>query len=64
MFDYAMAPLLASFLASLMCRFEGVRGFYKGITANVLKNAPAASVTFIVYENVLNMLKLARRKDT
>ncbi|XP_042027614.1 folate transporter 1, chloroplastic-like isoform X1 [Salvia splendens] len=44
-------------------RFEGFRGFYKGITANVLKNAPAASVTFIVYENVLNMLKLARRKD-
>ncbi|KAH6791484.1 folate transporter 1 [Perilla frutescens var. frutescens] len=44
-------------------RFEGLRGFYKGITANVLKNAPAASITFIVYENVLNMLKLARRKD-
>ncbi|KAI3451004.1 hypothetical protein Pfo_007669 [Paulownia fortunei] len=44
-------------------RFEGLRGFYRGITANVLKNAPAASVTFIVYENVLNMLKLARRKD-
>ncbi|CAA0834028.1 Folate transporter 1- chloroplastic, partial [Striga hermonthica] len=45
-------------------RFEGVRGFYKGITANVLKNAPAASITFIVYENVLNMLKLARKKDS
>ncbi|XP_022885696.1 folate transporter 1, chloroplastic isoform X2 [Olea europaea var. sylvestris] len=43
-------------------RFEGVRGFYKGITANVLKNAPAASITFIVYENVLNTLKF-RRKD-
>ncbi|XP_031107100.1 folate transporter 1, chloroplastic isoform X2 [Ipomoea triloba] len=42
-------------------RFEGVRGFYRGITANLLKNVPAASVTFIVYENVLNMLKLARR---
>ncbi|KAK3032276.1 hypothetical protein RJ639_036233 [Escallonia herrerae] len=44
-------------------RFEGFRGFYKGITANLLKNVPAASITFIVYENVLNMLKLARRKD-
>ncbi|GER25546.1 folate carrier protein, partial [Striga asiatica] len=44
-------------------RFEGIRGFYKGITANVLKNAPAASLTFIVYENVLNMLKLAGKKD-
>nr|GMC57521.1 folate transporter 1, chloroplastic isoform X2 [Ipomoea batatas]GMC67776.1 folate transporter 1, chloroplastic isoform X2 [Ipomoea batatas] len=42
-------------------RFEGVRGFYRGITANLLKNVPAASVTFMVYENVLNMLKLARR---
>ncbi|CAK9157094.1 unnamed protein product [Ilex paraguariensis] len=44
-------------------RFEGLRGFYKGITANLLKNVPAASVTFIVYENVLNMLKFARRND-
>ncbi|CAA0839248.1 Folate transporter 1- chloroplastic [Striga hermonthica] len=44
-------------------RFEGIRKFYKGITANVLKNAPAASLTFIVYENVLNMLKLAGKKD-
>ncbi|XP_027179544.1 folate transporter 1, chloroplastic isoform X1 [Coffea eugenioides] len=44
-------------------RYEGLRGFYKGITANVLKNVPAASITFIVYENVLNMLKLAKWKD-
>ena len=45
------------------CRFEGVRGFYKGITPNLLKNVPAASITFIVYENVLKLLKMARRKD-
>lgn len=44
-------------------RFEGFRGFYRGITPNMLKNVPAASITFIVYENVLNMLKYARRKD-
>lgn len=44
-------------------RFEGLRGFYRGITANLLKNVPAASITFIVYENVLNMLKLARTTD-
>ncbi|XP_004509320.1 folate transporter 1, chloroplastic isoform X2 [Cicer arietinum] len=44
-------------------RFEGVRGFYKGITPNLLKNAPASSITFIVYENVLKLLKLARRND-
>ena len=42
------------------CRFEGLRGFYKGITPNLLKNVPAASITFIVYENVLKLLKLAR----
>ncbi|KAF1872101.1 hypothetical protein Lal_00012322 [Lupinus albus] len=44
-------------------RFEGVRGFYKGITANLLKNAPASSITFIVYENVLKLLKLTRKND-
>ncbi|KAH1151293.1 hypothetical protein AAZX31_16G119200 [Glycine max] len=44
-------------------RFEGIRGFYKGITANLLKNAPASSITFIVYENVLKLLKPARRND-
>ncbi|XP_024627832.1 folate transporter 1, chloroplastic isoform X1 [Medicago truncatula] len=44
-------------------RFEGVRGFYKGITPNLLKNVPASSITFIVYENVLKLLKLARRND-
>ncbi|KAG5623429.1 hypothetical protein H5410_008647 [Solanum commersonii] len=43
-------------------RFEGVRGFYRGITPNMLKNVPAASVTFIVYENVLNLLKMSRRE--
>ncbi|KAF3440732.1 hypothetical protein FNV43_RR19018 [Rhamnella rubrinervis] len=44
-------------------RFEGLRGFYKGITPNLLKNVPAASITFVVYENVLNLLKVVRRKD-
>ncbi|KAM3363076.1 folate transporter 1, chloroplastic isoform X1 [Capsicum galapagoense] len=43
-------------------RFEGLRGFYRGITPNMLKNIPAASITFIVYENVLNLLKLSRRE--
>ncbi|XP_028774660.1 folate transporter 1, chloroplastic-like isoform X2 [Neltuma alba] len=44
-------------------RFEGVRGFYKGITPSLMKNVPASSVTFIVYENVLKLLKLTRRND-
>ncbi|XP_031260748.1 folate transporter 1, chloroplastic isoform X1 [Pistacia vera] len=41
-------------------RFEGFRGFYKGITPNLLKNVPASSITFIVYENVLNFLRMGR----
>ncbi|KAH0855482.1 hypothetical protein HID58_007963 [Brassica napus] len=45
-----------SFLPS-RCRFEGLRGFYRGLTANLLKNVPASSSTFIVYENVLKLLK-------
>ncbi|CAN6680398.1 unnamed protein product [Malus baccata var. baccata] len=44
-------------------RFEGVRGFYRGITPNLLKNVPAASIIFIVYKNVLKFLKLARTND-
>ncbi|XP_022133344.1 folate transporter 1, chloroplastic isoform X2 [Momordica charantia] len=44
-------------------RFEGIRGFYRGITPNLLKNVPAASITFIVYENVLNLLKRTRHRE-
>ncbi|XP_047163050.1 folate transporter 1, chloroplastic-like isoform X3 [Vigna umbellata] len=44
-------------------RFEGIRGYYRGITANLLKNAPASSITFIVYENVLKLLKPTTRND-
>ncbi|OWM66409.1 folate transporter 1, chloroplastic isoform X2 [Punica granatum] len=44
-------------------RFEGLRGFYKGITPNILKNVPASSITFIVYENVMSLLRLTRTKD-
>ncbi|KAL8168411.1 hypothetical protein V2J09_009910 [Rumex salicifolius] len=41
-------------------KYEGVRGLYKGITPSLLKNVPASSITFIVYENVLKSLKLFR----
>ncbi|KAL4388551.1 hypothetical protein GQ457_09G009890 [Hibiscus cannabinus] len=44
-------------------RFEGLRGFYKGVTPNLLKNVPASSITFIVYENVLKFLKPIRKND-
>ncbi|CAN8321967.1 unnamed protein product [Cochlearia groenlandica] len=44
-------------------RFEGMRGLYRGITANLLKSVPASSITFIVYENVLKLLKQHPTKD-
>ncbi|PKA61429.1 Folate transporter 1, chloroplastic [Apostasia shenzhenica] len=43
-------------------RFEGIRGFYRGITSNLLKNVPAASITFVVYENILKLFKAAQSK--
>ncbi|KEH20405.1 folate transporter/carrier-like protein [Medicago truncatula] len=43
--------------------FEGVRGFYKGITPNLLKNVPISSIAYIVYGKVLKLLKSARGKD-
>ncbi|CAN6309468.1 unnamed protein product [Urochloa humidicola] len=43
-------------------KFEGVRGFYRGITSNLLKNLPAASLTFVVYENVIKLFKAAKEK--
>ncbi|KAL6636959.1 hypothetical protein ACP70R_024531 [Stipagrostis hirtigluma subsp. patula] len=42
--------------------YEGVRGFYRGITSNLLKNLPAASLTFVVYENVIKLFKAAKEK--
>jgi hypothetical protein len=40
-----------------------VSRFYRGIAPNLLKNIPASSITFIVYGNVLRLLKLARKND-
>ncbi|KAL4201417.1 hypothetical protein AMTRI_Chr02g258590 [Amborella trichopoda] len=42
-------------------RFEGINGFYRGITSNLLKNIPAASITFVVYENVLRLLRMTNK---
>lgn len=39
-------------------RAEGFRGFYKGITPNMLKVAPAVSISYIVYENAKRFLGL------
>lgn len=37
---------------------EGLRGFYKGLTPNLLKVAPAVSISYVVYENSKRMLGL------
>lgn len=37
---------------------EGFLGFYKGLTPNLLKVAPAVSISYIVYENSKRMLGL------
>lgn len=38
---------------------EGVRGMYKGLAPNLLKVAPALSITWVVYENAKRILHLA-----
>jgi solute carrier family 25 phosphate transporter 23/24/25/41 len=38
-------------VATKTIRGEGVRGLYKGLTPNLLKVAPALSITWVVYEN-------------
>jgi solute carrier family 25 (mitochondrial phosphate transporter), member 23/24/25/41 len=37
---------------------EGVRGLFKGVTPNLLKVAPAVSISYIVYENSKTLLGL------
>ncbi|KAK0634739.1 mitochondrial carrier domain-containing protein [Bombardia bombarda] len=37
---------------------EGVRGLYKGLTPNLLKVAPALSITWVCYENMKKVLEL------
>ncbi|KAI8038812.1 hypothetical protein M5D96_008720 [Drosophila gunungcola] len=47
--------------AAPFARFEGHRGFYKGLQASLVRVVPACMITFLVYENVSHFL-LARRK--
>ncbi len=37
---------------------EGFSGFYKGLFPNLLKVAPAASITYLVYEKMKKVLQL------
>lgn len=43
------------------CRYEGWRGFYKGLSANLTRVTPATVITFVVYENMSHYL-LQHRK--
>lgn len=35
-----------------MIRYEGIRGFYKGLVPSLLRVTPATAITFVVYEKV------------
>lgn len=43
---------------SILCllRNEGAAGFYKGIIPNIIRVTPACCITFVVYENVSEIL--------
>lgn len=42
---------------------EGIRGFYKGMSANLVRIIPGTCVTFVVYENTSWFLRrLAQRR--
>jgi len=45
-------------VATKTVRNEGVRGLYKGLTPNLLKVAPALSITWVCYENMKGVLGL------
>jgi len=45
-------------VAQQTLRNEGVRGLYKGLTPNLLKVAPALSITWVCYENMKRLLEL------
>jgi len=37
-------------------RFEGIKGFYKGLLPSLIRVVPATMITFLVYENVSHFL--------
>ncbi len=36
---------------------EGLSGFYKGLSVNLIKTVPSSALTFFFYENTLKMLQ-------
>ncbi|EZA61844.1 mitochondrial folate transporter/carrier isoform X2 [Ooceraea biroi] len=41
-------------------RYESWRGFYKGLSANLIRVTPATVITFVVYENMYHYLQSGR----
>ncbi|XP_071440743.1 solute carrier family 25 member 32 [Hetaerina americana] len=41
-------------------RYEGVRGFYKGLAPNLIRVTPATAIVFVVHENVSHALTSRR----
>ena len=51
----------ANYKGSIDCirttfRYEGMQGFYKGMSANLLRVTPATMITFVTYENIVKYL--------
>jgi solute carrier family 25 (mitochondrial folate transporter), member 32 len=46
-----------------IAREEGMRGFYRGLTANILRVVPSAAVTITGYERLTEMLASRRLND-
>eukprot|EP00850_Spirogloea_muscicola_P013578 SM000093S24389 [mRNA] locus=s93:62245:64816:+ [translate_table: standard] len=41
---------------ALIYRYEGIRGFYKGMVPTILRVLPNSSITFAVYETIMKLL--------
>lgn len=39
-------------IVKTIAKTDGARGFYRGLLANLMKVAPAVSISYVVYENV------------
>lgn len=61
----ASQPFVRSDLQPLLFpfRYEGTRGFYKGLLPSLLRVTPATAITFVVYENVFHALKSLSSKE-
>ena len=45
-------------------RDEGWRGFYRGLTPQLLKTAPSSAITFLIYETVVKFLNHAQQQPS